>query len=101
MADDTLTPMEVFALGHALDRMVEQFGDDALLSSAREKLDRVFQRAQERDPELVERIKAQRELMETGQGMARAEKLAEKARAVIPPHRWGWREDPFWRDGLG
>lgn len=82
MADDNaLTPMEVFGAGLALDRMLEEFGDDAVLQSARDKLDRVLMNAQRIDPTLIERIKAHQELMIRGRRAAHAEREGDRAKA--------------------
>lgn len=54
--DNTLTPLEVFVAGHALDRAIAEFGDDAVLRSARDKLDRTLQNVQAIDPKVAEQI---------------------------------------------
>lgn len=76
--DNTLTPIEVFVAAHALDLMLDKFGDDAVIQSARDKLDRVLQAAQAIDPTLLDRIKSQRQLLLVGKRIQRDDRIDER-----------------------
>ncbi len=96
MADFELTPLETVVLAHAAKRALSDYGDDAVLASALEKLDAAVQEAQRQNPGLARKLREHFELMQSAhRRQFEARRLldrAERARSLGLPSIPGEQE---------
>lgn len=78
--DFNLTPLETVVLAHAAKRALTEYGDDAVLASAMEKLDAAIQEAQRKNPNLAAKMQAHFDLMKrTSAKQSEAERRLDRS----------------------